>query len=33
MATDPAAGDAVIIATNNDELVADELAARIIENW
>ena len=33
MATDPATGDAVIIATNNDDLVADELAARIIENW
>ena len=33
MVTDPATGDAVIIATNNDELVADELAARIIENW
>ena len=33
MAIDPATGDTVVVATNNDELVADELAARIIENW
>ena len=33
MAIDPATGDTVIIATNNDDLVADQLAARIIENW
>ena len=33
IAIDPATGDSVIIVTNNDELVADELAARIIENW
>jgi D-alanyl-D-alanine carboxypeptidase len=33
MAIDPATGDAVIIATNNDELVADELAAQVVEHW
>jgi D-alanyl-D-alanine carboxypeptidase len=33
MAINPATGDAVIIATNNDELVADELAAQVVEHW
>ena len=33
MAIDPATNDMIVIATNNEELQAGELAVRILENW
>jgi D-alanyl-D-alanine carboxypeptidase len=32
-AFDPSTGDTVVVLTNNDEVVADELARNIIEDW
>jgi hypothetical protein len=33
MAIDPDTNDMIVIATNNDELRAGELAVRVIESW
>ena len=33
MAIDPATNDMIVIATNNEELQAGELAVRVLENW
>ena len=33
MAIHPETGDTVVVATNNDRLIADQLAARIITSW
>jgi D-alanyl-D-alanine carboxypeptidase len=33
MAIEPASGDVLVIVTNNDGLIAERLAAQILENW
>ena len=33
MAIAPATGDTIVVTTNNDDLIADQLAKQIIANW